>query len=160
MENRDEILSLSDEQLSACCDLEFFKGSGNGGQKRNKTSSAVRVRHRASGFCAVDCSGRSQHANRHAALRKLRLEIARNCRVSPARPPESMVCALSHEHYPLFCARLLDVLAEHDYRCRPAAAALGVTPSALNRLLRRDPALWQLVAPFYNQPQSGEEREV
>ena len=43
MENRDDFLKLDDSALSACCELEFFKGSGNGGQKRNKTSSAVRV---------------------------------------------------------------------------------------------------------------------
>ena len=36
LENRDEILKSDDETLSRLCELEFFKGSGNGGQKRNK----------------------------------------------------------------------------------------------------------------------------
>ena len=71
MENRDEILKLDDSALSACCELEFFKGTGNGGQKRNKTSSAARVRLPEFGVAAEDCTERSQHRNRAAALRKL-----------------------------------------------------------------------------------------
>ena len=69
MENRDEILKLDDSALSACCELEFFKGTGNGGQKRNKTSSAARVRLPEFGVAAEDCTERSQHRNRAAALR-------------------------------------------------------------------------------------------
>ncbi len=160
MENRDEILRLNDEALGALCELEFYKGSGNGGQKRNKTSNAVRVRLRANGFTATDCSGRSQHDNRHEALRKLRMEIARRCRIEPARPPESMVCSMSHELYPLFVARLLDVLEANALRRAATAAALGVTSSALGRLLRRDPALWQFIGARYeeaNRTGKGEE---
>lgn len=88
MENRDEILKLDDSALSACCELEFFKGTGNGGQKRNKTSSAARVRLPAFGVVAEDCTERSQHRNRAAALRKLRLALAYRIRQSPAEPPE------------------------------------------------------------------------
>ena len=34
LENRDEILKMDDASLSRLCELEFFKGTGNGGQKR------------------------------------------------------------------------------------------------------------------------------
>ena len=40
---RDGILALSEEELGNIVEFDFFKRSGNGGQKRNKTSSAVRV---------------------------------------------------------------------------------------------------------------------
>ncbi|MBI3936723.1 MAG: peptide chain release factor-like protein [Betaproteobacteria bacterium] len=69
------------------CDWEYIRGSGAGGQKRNKTSNAVRVTHRASGASAFAQEQRSQLQNRHAAFRKmaessifkawLRAEIAR-----------------------------------------------------------------------------------
>ena len=110
MENRDEILKLDDSALSACCELEFFKGTGNGGQKRNKTSSAARVRLPAFGVVAEDCTERSQHRNRAAALRKLRLALAYRIRQSPAEPPEQIECAVEHADYPLMLAHLLDLL--------------------------------------------------
>ena len=131
MENRDDFLKLDDSALSACCELGFFKGSGNGGQKRNKTSSAVRVYLK-----------RSQHRNRANALAKLRHSLALTVRETPAEPPERMECALNHPSYPLFLAHLLDVPAEQGWELKPAAARLGVTPTALVKLFARDPALW------------------
>ena len=142
MENRDDFLKMDDAALSACCELEFFKGTGNGGQKRNKTSSAVRVRLPGCGVAAEDCSERSQHRNRANALAKLRHSLALTVRETPAEPPERMECALNHPSYPLFLAHLLDVAAEQGWELKPAAAQLGVTPTALVKLFARDPALW------------------
>ena len=86
--DRDRFLSDSDEELAAACTLDFFKSTGRGRQKRNKTSSAVRLIHRPTGLSVTDCSERSQHRNRAAALAKLRLLIAREVRCHPAEAPE------------------------------------------------------------------------
>ena len=40
---RNILLSTSDEELTAFCKISFVKGTGPGGQKRNKTSSAVQI---------------------------------------------------------------------------------------------------------------------
>ena len=53
-----------------------------------------------------------------------------------------MECALNYPSYPLFLAHLLDVAAEQGWELKPAAARLGVTPTALVKLFARDPALW------------------
>ncbi len=143
--DRDQLLAADDETLSAGCEFEFCKGSGNGGQKRNKTSSAVRVRHLATGLTAEDCSERSQHRNRAAALAKLRMELALHLRRLPAQPPERSVTALEHPDYPMWCARVLDVFEEHGFDHKPAAEALAVSPTALVKLLARDPRLFQFV---------------
>lgn len=59
-------------------DLEedFCRGSGKGGQHRNKTSTAVHLRHKPSGHHVRVDGGRSQSINRETALEMLRARLA------------------------------------------------------------------------------------
>ena len=59
------------ERLLAQCDVDTYRSSGPGGQKKNKTESSVRVRHRPSGLVRVATESRSQTRNRIAALERL-----------------------------------------------------------------------------------------
>src|SRR5437660_12187916 len=63
---------LSDQELLGQCALDTYRASGPGGQKRNKTSAAVRLRHLPSGLIVIAEESRSQHENRARALRRLR----------------------------------------------------------------------------------------
>src|SRR3954452_2710775 len=63
---------LTDAQLLEQCAVDTYRASGPGGQKRNKTSSAVRLRHGPSGLIVIAEESRSQHENRARALRRLR----------------------------------------------------------------------------------------
>src|SRR5882757_7022630 len=63
---------LTDEQLLAQCEVDTYRASGPGGQKRNKTSSAVRLRHPPSGLLVIAEESRSQHENRARALKRMR----------------------------------------------------------------------------------------
>ena len=53
------------------CEWSYTKGTGAGGQKRNKTSSAVHCIHKASGAHGYSESSRSQLDNRQEAFRKM-----------------------------------------------------------------------------------------
>jgi protein subunit release factor A len=53
------------------CDWSFSHGTGNGGQARNKSLSAVHCTHRASGAHAYSQSGRSQEDNKRDAFVKM-----------------------------------------------------------------------------------------
>src|SRR5262249_51650191 len=64
--------NLTDDQLLAQCEVDTYRASGPGGQKRNKTSSAVRLRHPPSGVIVIAEESRSQHDNRARALRRTR----------------------------------------------------------------------------------------
>lgn len=140
---RDQLLQTGDEELSKLCRLEFCRGSGNGGQKRNKTSSAARVVLLADErFAAEDCTDRSQHINRSRALWKLRRLIAFEVRIFPAIAPERPSCALTHADYPLTLARFLDVLEEENFDHKSSALRCGVSTTAFLKLLRRDDELW------------------
>lgn len=51
--------------------MEVFRAGGNGGQKQNKTSSGVRLRHPESGAVAESREHTSQLQNKKAAFRRL-----------------------------------------------------------------------------------------
>ena len=53
------------------CKFDYFRGSGKGGQKRNKTSSGVRCIHLASGAVGVSDDTRSQHQNKRIAFERM-----------------------------------------------------------------------------------------
>src|SRR5438445_1634517 len=80
--------NLSDRQLLAQCALDTYRASGPGGQKRNKTSSAVRLRHPPSSLIVIAEESRSQHENRARALRRLRHALY--LKVREELPPEAL----------------------------------------------------------------------
>ena len=56
---------------AADCEWSYTRGSGNGGQKKNKTSSAVHCMHRPSGAHGYSEESRSQLDNKRAAFVKM-----------------------------------------------------------------------------------------
>ncbi len=52
--------------------ITFFKSSGPGGQKKNKTESAVRIQHLPSGITVTATESRSQSVNKGTALDRLK----------------------------------------------------------------------------------------
>lgn len=89
-ENAD-VRAMGDEQLLRSCRWEAFRGPGPGGQKRNKTSSAVRIVHQPTGLSAIAGESRSQAENRGRALQRLRhrlvLELRRPIDPETFAPP-------------------------------------------------------------------------
>ena len=56
--------------------VETFRASGAGGQHRNKTDSAVRMRHTPTGIEVTATEDRSQHRNRVIAWQRLTMAVA------------------------------------------------------------------------------------
>ncbi len=152
-------LALDDKGLIAQCDVDCYRASGPGGQKRNKTSSAVRLRHRPTALAALANEDRSQHVNKARALRRLRLVIAMGLRtdldLAGYEPGELLSTSISSagtlnmgrkdERYPAAISELLDLLAATDARVSDTADRLGVTTANLIKFLQKDPKLWKHV---------------
>lgn len=152
-----DFLTLDDAALLAQCDFDRFRASGPGGQKRNVTDSAVRLRHRPSGVSAEANESRSQHENRARALRRLRRAIAVQVRApvdlggySPAPEIEAVrtrdgrvAVGTRDARFLLAIAALFDVLEAAEWRVSDAARAAGVSTAALGRLLAQDAAVWR-----------------
>jgi len=149
-----DLLALDDGALLAQCEVDRFRVSGPGGQKRNKTDSAVRLRHRASGVEAQAFESRSQHENRARALRRLRRTVALTLRAPVTldgyTPPPELAVALAHgrlelgardARFPAAIAALFDLLEANGWRISDAAAELGLSTAALGRFLETDLAV-------------------
>jgi len=136
---------LTDEELFRSCSMQAFKASGHGGQKVNKTSSAVRLIHEPTKLETISSETRSQHENRHHALKKLRMKIALEIRSDDITGIDNFEIGMSNPRYPLFAALLLDELHRYAFRLAESAKSLGLSTGQLVRLLERDPELWQKV---------------
>lgn len=67
MDGRELIVTVT----AAQCRFDYYRGSGAGGQHRNKTSSAVRCTHEPSGAVGQAEDTRSQHENRRIAFGRM-----------------------------------------------------------------------------------------
>jgi hypothetical protein len=153
---------LSDRQLLDQCAVNLYRASGPGGQKRNKTSSAVRLRHLPSGLSVIAEESRSQHENRERALRRLRQALYLNVRddlPADALSPEASavradLAGCLNRGGRLDLGRkdarfwptagvVLDVLQAAEARVSVAAATLGISTGNLIDFLGTDPKLWE-----------------
>jgi protein subunit release factor B len=73
------------ERLARDCDITAYRSSGPGGQKKNKTESSVRVRHRPTGITRIATESRSQTRNRERALERVWEELQRRARRTKPR---------------------------------------------------------------------------
>jgi len=151
-----EYLNLDDSALLRQCELDTFRSSGPGGQKRNKTSSGVRLRHQPTGVIVTAVEDRSQHVNKARAVRRLRAAIALTVRqpLDDSYQPSELLrsCMNSQAHlivgrrdarYPAAVAELLDVLVAAGVRLSEAAKLLGIPTSHLVNFIENDPKLWK-----------------
>jgi hypothetical protein len=155
---------LNDTALLRECRWEVFRGSGPGGQKRDKTSSAVRLTHVPTGISVVAGESRSQSENRMRAVRRLRLRLATELRrpvdLRGYAPPDwldqfrqppakgsTSGARILHiaERNPLHASAvgaLLDLLAATGGSVADVAALWAVSTSSVVRFLHEEPSAW------------------
>lgn len=154
----------SDAQLLNECAVDTYRASGPGGQKRNKTSSAVRIRHLPTGLIVIAEESRSQHENRTRALKRLRQAFYLKLR---EEIPEEKLAGGEFARMQQFTEALdrqgrlhlskkdsrfwpavgivLDVLQTTEARVSDAAKILGISTGNLIAFLQTSPKVWEQV---------------
>jgi hypothetical protein len=146
---------LSDQQLLAQCRMDAHRGSGPGGQKRQKTSNTIRLTHLPSGIHVVAGESRSAAENKMRAIRRLRLKLAADLReeidVAAFEPPDWFLSIrrqnrieVSHRHpfYAPLAGLILDLLKAMHGNPSNVATMLGVSTTAVIKTLEAEPQLW------------------
>ena len=158
---RAHYLLASDDALIAQCEVDRYRASGPGGQHRNKTESAVRLRHKLSGVQAIGEDSRSQSENKLHAVRRLRAAIALEVRepvaietyvpsarlaafVAAGTAPLGAKTKLTGEYWTSI-AELLDLLVAGQLEIGSTAQRLGITTGAMSKLLLHDDQVARVV---------------
>ena len=150
----DALLTLDERDLNRQCQFRPYRSRGPGGQKRNKTSSAVRLLHPPSGLGSQCSDFRSQLENRRRALHRLRFKLAADLRTAVewrGYEPPPWLERLKHDghlttnthnpDYARIAAHALDVLDAVSARASVAAALIGVPVSNLMHVLQAEPTV-------------------
>jgi len=147
---RVDYVLASDDALIAQCEVDRYRASGPGGQHRNKTESAVRLRHKLTGVSAIGEDSRSQSENKLHAVRRLRAALALQVREPALGISPRLASFVAAGTAPLgsktrqtgeFWAavgELLDLLVTNQLEIGTTAQQLGITTGALSKLLLHD----------------------
>ena len=144
--------TLEEADFLRQCTFDIGRVSGPGGQHRNRTDTAVFLRHDPTGIDAKATERRSPMANRSQAIFRLRLRLALKVRTPTSRDRHQaselwrrrrqgtrMSVNPEHADYPALLAEALDVIIARRFDLAGAAGVLGVTMSQLSRLVRHHP---------------------
>ena len=150
--------TLDPDVLLKQCEFRFGKGSGPGGQNRNKVETGAWIVHEPSGLESKATERREQQVNRRKAVSRLRLRLALKVRTATNRDrhrPSALWCSRRqgdklpvnprHEDYPALLAEALDLIVARRWDMAGAAKILGVTMSQLSRLVHHHPPAFAML---------------
>jgi Protein chain release factor B len=143
--------TIDEEALASQCEVTKDRGSGPGGQHRNKVESRISIIHTPTGVEAMAGERRSAVDNRRVAMFRLRLALAVRVRTSmPAGDVRSelwksrcvqgkIACNPRHRDYPSLLAEALDIVWACGLDVPAAALRLCCSTSQLLKLIKDHP---------------------
>jgi hypothetical protein len=148
--------ALAEDELLKHCVIGKGRGSGPGGQHRNKVETLVTITHTPTGVAAHAGERRSAMENRRVAVFRLRLALAVRLRTAvpigearsalwQSRCTEEgrILCNPEHRDFPSILAEALNMLEAMHLDPKQAALRLGCSTSQLIKLVKEHPAAFE-----------------
>lgn len=136
---------------SITLEKQNYQASGAGGQKRNRKLSGIRLSMPQFNLVINCCEERSTERNLQIAMRRIKCSLALSSSINPPPdvpfqfPGSAGRISESNPRYPLFLLYARNRLQEAQGNPAPAASQLGISTSALVRLVFADKQLLNLV---------------
>ncbi|QDV51074.1 peptide chain release factor family protein [Gimesia fumaroli] len=141
---------LDEDALLKDCKIQHVKRSGPGGQHRNKVETGVVIKHLPTNVMGEASETRQQARNRQAALFRLRVNLAVECRLEniPEHPSTlwkrrlssgTVKVNLEHHDFPALLAEALDTITHFQFDVKSASQFLGCSSSQLIKFCKKEP---------------------
>jgi len=143
--------ALPAAELLSQCEVTRTRGSGPGGQHRNKVETAIILLHRPTGTHGEASERRSQAENHTIAVFRLRVNLALAVRMEKFADNEVDTLWTSrivggririnpaHDDFPAMLAEALDWIENSEFDLKAASDKLDCTGSQLTKFLKREP---------------------
>ncbi|MBU2512499.1 peptide chain release factor-like protein [bacterium] len=153
-----EFLRKTDEELLAFCRIDVYKATGHGGQKKNKTSNAIRLV--LSHLSVYESKSRSKNENLKGAIKKMRFAIATDDsnflqnRVQLPEAPEEITPYLNkseirinpkNEKFPIFLGYLMNSIIKNEGSWHKVGEDFGTSATQIRRFVEKTPGISRFV---------------
>ena len=164
-------LRKSDRELRSRARIDFYKATGRGGQKRNKTSSAVRLT--LEHLSVTQSASRSRAENISGALKKLRIAIALDIgagygsrdswsefpqEIHPYLQSGLLAIHAKNPMFPIFVGCFIDVFVHCRGDWKKMAEIYSTSPSQIRKFPAKNPSMLDTVRKLQNQFRVATER--
>lgn len=147
---------ISVEALLLQCKVKRTRGSGPGGQHRNKVETAIVIEHLPTGVVGQASEKRSQERNREIAVGRLRVNLAIGVRTESTQSDTSarwkertargrLRINERHFDYAAILAETLDLVWQNDFDLAKVAKSAGVSASQLVKFIKTSDVAFQAV---------------
>lgn len=144
-------LQKTDEELKKSCRMDIFKATGRGGQKKNKTSNAIRLT--LEHVVVTFTTSRSRAENIAGAIKKLRIAIAMDIvdgfenRSSSRIYPDilgqyyqkgTIKINVKNPLFPIVIGMLIDLFINYQGSYKSVSGALKISNSQLRKFISKN----------------------
>ena len=145
------------EKLLSECSVRRTRGSGPGGQHRNKVETAIVITHVPTGIAGQASEKCSQNKNREVAIERLRVNLAlavgsKSCPDALSSPlwrsrvkSRKIQVSPKHTDFPALLAEAFDFVSDLRLDVAATANRLGVSTSQLIKFFKSCPAAFALL---------------
>ena len=148
----------SDSDLKKSCRMDVFKATGHGGQKKNKTSNAIRLT--LEHLSVTYTTSRSKAENISGAYKKLRMSMAldisagrENCYSCQTYPVNlfqyfqkgSININAKNPVFPVVIGMIVDNFIKYQGKYKSVSEALKVSTSQLRKFITKNPFMIETV---------------